>query len=80
MWPAVVSALGATVVLGLGGLFIVKFIFSLGALGPWIAATFSMILVALFNRWRFRSKKWMQIDLFKRPMPPVPVAAPPIGQ
>jgi MATE family multidrug resistance protein len=80
VWPAVVSALGATVVLGLGGLFIVNFIPSLGALGPWIAATFSMISVGLANRWRFKSKKWMQIDLFKQPAPPVPVTAPPVGQ
>lgn len=74
VWPAAVSALGATVILGLGGLLTVKFFPSLGALGPWVAATFSMILVGLANRWRFRTNRWMDIDLFKRRLPGVSVA------
>jgi MATE family multidrug resistance protein len=73
VWPAFVSALGATVILGLGGLFTVKLFPSLGSLGPWVAATFSMILVGLANRWRFKTNKWMNIDLFKRRVPVMPV-------
>jgi len=73
VWLAVVSALGAVVILGLGGLFIVEFFPSLGAMGPWMAATFSIITVGLANRWRFKSNKWMQIDLFKRRPVGVPV-------
>jgi MATE family multidrug resistance protein len=64
LWLAIVSALGAVVVLGLGGLFIVEFLPGLGSLGPWIAATLSIITVGLANRWRFKSNKWMEIDLF----------------
>ncbi len=66
LWPAAASGLAAVVILGLGGIFIVEFLPVLGALGPWIAATVSIIAVALANRWRFRSNSWMQIDLFKR--------------
>jgi MATE family multidrug resistance protein len=73
VWPAFVSALGATVILGLGGLFTVKLFPSLGSLGPWVAATFSMILVGLANRWRFKTNKWMNIDLFKQRVPVMPV-------
>jgi len=73
-WPAAVSALGAIIVLGLGGLLMLKLFPSLGALGPWVAATASMTLVGLANRWRFNSNRWMNIDLFKRRPPAVPVA------
>ena len=66
LWPAVVSALAAVVILGLGGILIVEFLPVLGAFGPWIAATVSIIAVGLANRWRFKSNSWMQIDLFKR--------------
>ena len=61
-----VSALAAVVILGLGGILVVEFLPVLGAFGPWIAATVSIIAVALANRWRFKSNSWMQIDLFKR--------------
>ena len=66
MWLAIVSALGAVVILGLGGLLMVWFLPQIGSVGPWIAATISIISVGLANRWRFKSNRWMQIDLFKR--------------
>ncbi|MCK4753154.1 MAG: MATE family efflux transporter [Planctomycetes bacterium] len=66
LWLAIVSALGAIVVLGLGGLATIKLFPQLGSLGPWLTATFSIIVVGMANRWRFKSNKWKQIDLFKR--------------
>ena len=42
-----------------------KFFPELGVLGPWIGATVKVIMVALANRWRFKSNRWMKIDLFK---------------
>jgi len=66
MWLAIISAAASVVVLGLGGVLIVIFLPSLGSLGPWIAATLSVIVAGLANRWRFKSNKWMKIDLFKR--------------
>jgi MATE family multidrug resistance protein len=64
LWLAIVSAIGA-VVLGLGGLLIVHLFDELGALGPWIVATISIIAVGLANYRRFKSNRWMKIDLFK---------------
>ena len=73
VWLAIISAVGAVLILGLGGWLIAKFFPSLGALGPWIAATVSIIAVGLANRWRFKSKRWMDIDLFKRHAVSVPI-------
>jgi len=73
LWLAIASALGAVVVLGLGGVLIVEFLPGLGSLGPWIAATLSIIAVGLANRWRFKSNSWMEIDLFKSRRVGVPV-------
>jgi len=66
IWLAIISAAASMVVLGLGGLLIVIFFPSLESLGPWIAATLSVIVAGIANRWRFKSNKWMEIDLFKR--------------
>jgi MATE family multidrug resistance protein len=66
IWLAVVSGIGAVLILWLGGALMAALFPSLGALGPWIAATVSIISVAWANRWRFKSKRWMNIDLFKR--------------
>jgi len=73
VWPAIASAVGAALILGLGGLLLPKIFPSLGYIGPWIAATFSIIVVGLANRWRFKSNRWMNIDLFKRRAVGVPV-------
>jgi MATE family multidrug resistance protein len=73
VWLAVVSALGAVVILGLGGLLTVKLFPLIGPIGPWLAATLSIVAVGLANRWRFKSNIWMRIDLFKRRAVGVPV-------
>ncbi|HUU17769.1 MAG TPA: MATE family efflux transporter [Sedimentisphaerales bacterium] len=73
VWLAIISAVGAVVILGLGGWLVAMFFPSLGALGPWSAATVSIIAVGLANRWRFKSKRWMDIDLFKRHAVSVPI-------
>lgn len=66
LWLAITEAAGAVLILGLGGILMVKFFPELGALGPWIAATVKIVVVSLANRWRFKSNNWMKIDLFKR--------------
>jgi MATE family multidrug resistance protein len=73
MWPAAASAIGTIVILGLGGLFMVRFFPQLGAVGPWIADTISGILVGLAILWRFKSNGWMKIDLFKRRPAAMPI-------
>ena len=72
LWLAIVSAVGV-VILGLGGLLIVTLSVGLETLGPWIMATISIIAVGLANYWRFKSNRWMKIDLFKRRPVGVPV-------
>ena len=74
LWLAAVSAFGAIVVLGAGSLCIIKLFPELGALGPWTGATLSIITVGLANRWRFKSNRWMRIDLFKRQSAGVPIS------
>ena len=66
VWLAVVSAVGAALILGLGGWLVVRLVPSLEYMGPWIAAAVSIAAVGLANRWRFKSNRWMKIDLFKR--------------
>jgi len=66
VWLAVISGVGAVLILGIGGAVMVKFFGFLGYMGPWIAATLSIVTVGLANYWRFKSDRWMNIDLFKR--------------
>ena len=73
VWLAVVAALGAAVILGLGGIVVVEVFPSLGSVGPWIVATVSIITMGLANRWRFKSNRWTKIDLFKRRPVGVPI-------
>jgi len=73
MWLAIVSGLGAVIILGLGGSLIVNLLPSLGAVGPWIAFTVNIIAIGLANYLRFKGNRWMQIDLFKRYAIGVPV-------
>ena len=64
-WLAIVSAIGSVFILGIGGYLTTKLFPSLEALGPWIAATLSVIAIGIACHWRFRSNKWQKIDLFK---------------
>jgi len=73
LWLAAASGIIAAVVLGLGGWLIVTLAPSWGYMGPWIAAALSIAIAGLANRWRFKSNRWMKIDLFKRRVPVVPV-------
>jgi MATE family multidrug resistance protein len=66
VWLARISAEASIFILGLGGYLIVKLFPGLGELGPWMAALAEIIFVSLANRWRFKSKRWMRIDLFER--------------
>lgn len=66
LWLAGVSAFGAIVVLGIGGMCLIKLFPQLGVLAPWTGAMISIIAVGLANRWRFKTNRWMRIDLFER--------------
>jgi MATE family multidrug resistance protein len=66
LWLATIEGSGAAIIMGLGGFLMLTLFPELGALGPWIAATVKIIVVAAANRWRFKSNRWREIDLFKR--------------
>ncbi|MFC1763173.1 MATE family efflux transporter [Planctomycetota bacterium] len=66
LWLGLITATGAIVILGGGGWMIVRFFPQWGAAGPWIAYTVHVISVGLANRWRYKSNRWQQIDLFKK--------------
>jgi MATE family multidrug resistance protein len=77
IWLALVSSAGAMGVLGLGGALTTWLFPSLGALGPWIIATLSIVTVGLANRRRFLCRRWTAIDLFQRPVLTVAVSGHP---
>ncbi|MHC4187564.1 MAG: hypothetical protein ACYSRQ_05155, partial [Planctomycetota bacterium] len=54
------------VIMGLGGLCMLFFFPQFGVLGAWSVATLKIIMVAYAYHWRFKSNRWMEIDLFKR--------------
>ncbi len=64
LWQAVVSGVAAVVILGIGGAVTARLLPSTGAIGPWLVATLSIVVIGLANRWRFLSGRWMEIDLF----------------
>ncbi len=74
VYLAIISGIGAVLILWLGGAIMAAAFPALGALGPWMAAALSIIIVGLANRWRFNSKRWMNIDLFRRGEPSVPLS------
>ncbi|HUT30530.1 MAG TPA: MATE family efflux transporter [Sedimentisphaerales bacterium] len=73
VWIALVEMVGASLFLGVGGYLMVKLFPELGAMGPWMAGTAKIAFGAAANRWRFRSRRWMRIDLFERRAETVPV-------
>jgi MATE family multidrug resistance protein len=77
VWLAGVSAVASIVILGLGGVAVVIYLPQLGELGPWGVALAEIAFVGLSHRWRFNSRKWMRIDLFKRRVAEMPAE---IGQ
>jgi MATE family multidrug resistance protein len=72
LWLAAFSGIGMVVILGAGGAVLGMLLPELKATTPWIAAVMSIMTVAIANHWRFRSRKWMKIDLFKTQPVPTP--------
>jgi len=73
IWLVALAAVSSVLVLGGGGLFVVKMFPDTGPLGPWVAGTINIIVVSMANRWRFRSEKWRHIDIFRGEEAPAPL-------
>ncbi len=72
LWLAIVSGFGAVLILGVGGLAMIMLLPGWASLGPWVAATISIVAVGLANYARFKSDKWKKIDLFRKEAVSVP--------
>ena len=73
LWPAVVSAVGAVLILGLGGWCVTKLFPATAYMGPWVMSAVSIAGIGVANCWRFKSNRWMSIDLFARRAVPLPM-------
>jgi hypothetical protein len=56
-------------ILGAGGSLIVWLVPGFGPLGPWGLAAFSIVVVGMAHRHRFKGRRWMHIDLFRHVTP-----------
>ena len=65
LWPSVMFVISHWVVLIGGGWSIAHFAPHLGSLGPWIAATGLLILCGILLWWRWNTRAWMKIDIFR---------------
>ena len=65
-WLAKNSALGAIVIMGVGGYLTVLLLPGLKYMGPWGIAALSIIIVGIAHYMRFRGGKWKKIDIFRK--------------
>jgi MATE family multidrug resistance protein len=65
-WPSMIY-IGCTwgILMG-GGYLIARFLPEMGSLGPWLAASGLIIVAAFLLWWRWHSRAWMRINLFRR--------------
>lgn len=65
VWLACMSGVGCFLILGAGGVAIIEYFPNLEASGPWLAAILYVFFVTGANIWRFKSRGWASIDIFK---------------
>ena len=69
LWPAVFTPIAAVTVMLGGGWWAAVTFPQLGAVGPWLALTVYVVLLALAFVWRFVHGAWERIDLSENPEP-----------
>ena len=81
LWPMLVTMLLSWTLNVGGGVAAIVLLPQLGSVGPWLAASFYVIVLGLAMAWRFESGAWRKIDLLGRAAPvggpPPPTPAPP---
>jgi MATE family multidrug resistance protein len=65
LWPSVMFIITHWVIIIGGGFAVAHGYPQLGSVGPWIAATILIVLVGWLLYWRWHTRKWMEIDIFK---------------
>ncbi len=63
LWPMVITILMSWIVILGGGFGAVYFLPQLESLGPWLAGSIYVVLLAFAMTWRFESGAWRKIDL-----------------
>ena len=63
--PSVFYIVSHWVIIVGGGWFMVTAFPQLGSLGPWLAASGLIVATGVFMWFRWHSRAWMKIDLFK---------------
>ncbi len=64
-WPSMLFVISHWVILIGGGWAVAHYRPEWGSIGPWVAASMLLIFTGLALWWRWHSRKWMSIDLFK---------------
>ncbi len=63
--PSMVFIVSHWVIVVGGGFAMVEFVPELGSVGPWIAASVLIVVTGIWMWWRWNSRRWMSIDVFK---------------
>ena len=66
VWPGVMTIIYSWLFIVLGGWLLVRFAPGLESIGPWIAASFYIIMFGMTVWWRFASGRWRSIDLLNK--------------
>ena len=64
-WPSMLFVVSHWLILVAGGYAMAKLAPEWGSVGPWVVASLFLILIGVALWWRWRSRRWMSIDLFK---------------
>jgi MATE family multidrug resistance protein len=65
LWPSVMFVITHWVIIIGGGFAMVWLAPQWGSIGPWIAATVLIVFIGWLLWWRWHSRKWVAIDIFK---------------
>ena len=69
LWPAMFSSISHWSIVVGGGYVVAVLKPEWGSLGPWTAGTVLLILLSLALWWRWHSRAWQKIDIFKHEAP-----------
>jgi len=64
-WPSMLFIISHWVILIGGGWAVAHYMPHWGSVGPWVAASVLLVFTGVALWWRWHSRKWMAIDLFK---------------
>lgn len=75
-WPSIVFVVSTWLVVIGGGYAMIELFPGLESIGPWIAASTLISLSSVYLWWRWHSRRWMKINIFRSKPADTPQAAP----